>query len=91
MGPLFLETEAQDPIILTIKLKLNDVLFTYNLSQLLQPFAKRLAVTNLGNYENKQYTIDPKLGFTPLYSVYSLIQPSTSGKCTLSPGCPRTA
>jgi hypothetical protein len=31
----------------------------------LQPFAKRLAVADLGNYENKQLTTDPKLGFAP--------------------------
>jgi hypothetical protein len=38
---------------------------------ILQPFAKRLAVTNLGNYENKQYTTDPKLGFAPPGAQYS--------------------
>jgi hypothetical protein len=30
----------------------------------LQPFAKRLAVTDLGDYENEQHKIDPNIGFT---------------------------
>ena len=40
----------------------------------LQPFAKRLAVADLGDFENKQRKTDPKLGFDTLNSVYSLIQ-----------------
>jgi hypothetical protein len=39
--------------------------YLYNLLRLLQPFAKRLAVAGLGDYENKQYTTGPKLGFAP--------------------------
>ena len=31
----------------------------------LQPFEKRLAVPDLGDFENKQSKIDPNLGFAP--------------------------
>jgi len=38
-------------------------LLPYNDISILQPFAKRLAVPDLGDFENKQTEIDPILGF----------------------------
>jgi hypothetical protein len=45
-------------------------IFTFLLA--LQPFAKMLAVTDLGDFENKQSKIDPSVGI-------SVFQPSCSG------------
>jgi len=38
----------------------SDLKFVFSL----QPFAKRLAVPDLGDFENKQSKIDPNLGFS---------------------------
>jgi hypothetical protein len=44
----------------------------------LQPFAKRLAVPDLGDFENKQNKINPIIGFT-------LSQPPSTTFCSTMP------
>jgi hypothetical protein len=67
-APLFFHTSGS---------YLNQVV-VYSLPKHLQPFAKRLAVTELGDFENKQSKIDPSVGFSAFQPSCSRSPPSAA-------------